>query len=117
MNTDYKEQIRQNLTKYRKLRGLSKSDMAKSLNVSKSTMTNWEKGKHSIDLEMFFKICDLLDVSADDMAGRDIIKHISTDEKNIIAAYRSLSPGEQTIIRRSLDLSEKIGEWESKNVI
>ena len=48
----------------RKLRGLSQSDVSKSLEVSQRTFSNIEKGKAAISGSLWFRLAQILDLSA-----------------------------------------------------
>lgn len=55
----------------RKDRDLSQVEVAKQLNISRSTVGKYETGDRLPDLNMFVKIADLFDVTADELLGRD----------------------------------------------
>ena len=56
----------------RKRRGLTQDDLAEIMGVTKNTIQNWESGRRQAPgkLEMFIKLCDELEVSADALLGR-----------------------------------------------
>ncbi len=45
-----------NLKFYRKKKQLTIADLANKLNIGKSTISSWENGKHSPDIEIKIKI-------------------------------------------------------------
>lgn len=47
----------------------SKRDLAQSIDVSMSTIENWEKGKSLPNLINLFKLCQLLECSCDTLLG------------------------------------------------
>ena len=65
--------IRENLSKnikyYLDLRGISNKDLAAALGVTAPSVTNWIKGKNSPDIEYIAKICDILNVSINELMG------------------------------------------------
>ena len=54
----------------REERGLTQLDMAKILDVSRSTMGMYEQGKREPDFEMLEKIADFFNVNLDTLTGR-----------------------------------------------
>lgn len=65
-----------NLKFYRKKKQLTIADLANKLNIGKSTISSWENGKHSPDIEMINTIADILNVSVDTLLGRNKNKNI-----------------------------------------
>jgi transcriptional regulator with XRE-family HTH domain len=55
----------------RRSKQLSQGDIAKALQVTSQTVSNWENGKSvpSLDPDQFFKLCKLLDISMEDLAA------------------------------------------------
>lgn len=47
----------------------SKRDLAQGIDVSMSTIKNWEKGKSLPNLINLFKLCQLLECSCDTLLG------------------------------------------------
>lgn len=89
--TPIREEIAKNLLYYRKKSGLSQKEFAEKLGVRNSTVSTWEKGVNSMDIEMLFKVCDVLGVSLVDMYGiyakSDL--NYSEHERAVINAYRN----------------------------
>ena len=52
----------QKLTELRKQRGISQEQLAIDLNVSQSTISNYEKGTKNIDTDILQKVCDYFNV-------------------------------------------------------
>ena len=65
-----------NLKFYRKKKQLTIADLANKLNIGKSTISSWENGKHSPDIEMINTIADILNISVDTLLGRNKNKNI-----------------------------------------
>ncbi len=60
-------------SKIRELRiekGIRQADLAKILNVDKTTVTKWETNCHLPDFEKLVAIADYFDVSTDFLLGR-----------------------------------------------
>ena len=50
--------------------GLNQTDVANTLNISRTTYTQWETGKHQPDVDQLVKLADLFDTSIDLLVGR-----------------------------------------------
>lgn len=59
------------LKELRITKGYSQERLAKTLNVSRSTVAMWETRKNSIDDDMLIRLADLLGCSTDYLLGRD----------------------------------------------
>lgn len=60
--------ISKNIKKYRKKAKLSQTELARILEISPSSVSNWEQGLNSIDIDTLFRVCKILNVSIDRMA-------------------------------------------------
>ncbi len=58
--------------------GYTQSDIAKRLQVSQQTYSNYEKDGSKIDIAVLGRICDLYGVSADYILGRDTQPTVET---------------------------------------
>lgn len=54
-----------NLKKLRKKENMSQDSLAEQLNVSRQTVSSWERGKSYPDLDMLVRICDALHTTPD----------------------------------------------------
>lgn len=63
------------LSDLRKDKHLGQKDLATYLNISVSTISNYETGTHEPDFETLCKLADLFDVSADYLLGRTMIPY------------------------------------------
>lgn len=61
-----------NLKILRKKMDIGQKELAAFLNVSVGTISNYENGVHSPDMETLVKIADFYDVSIDRLLGHDI---------------------------------------------
>ena len=50
-----KEELANNIRKYRKERGLTQKELADLVGVKNSAVSNWESGQNSIEIELLFK--------------------------------------------------------------
>lgn len=49
--------------------GYTQKQIARLLNISEGNITNWKKGENMPSLEVFYKLCQILDESADYLLG------------------------------------------------
>lgn len=60
------------LMRERKSRGLSQEDLAGMVNVSRQAVSKWETGDAMPDLPKLLALADALDISLDELCGREI---------------------------------------------
>ena len=70
MNTNEK------LREIRKISGMTQEELAEKLNVSRQTISKWEKGLSVPDLEMAISFCNLFQISLD-----ELVKEGQVEEK------------------------------------
>jgi len=87
-----RDEVAKNLLYYRKRSGITQKSLAEALGVKHNSVSAWENGTNSIDIDTLHKVCAVLDVSVGDMFGAfanaqaDII--LNAHEKNLLLAYR-----------------------------
>ena len=64
---DMKKNIAANITYYREKAGKTKAEVAKALNVSQASVSHWESGTNSIDINRLFELCNVLGCDIQDM--------------------------------------------------
>ncbi len=76
------------LAKLRKEKGCLQKEVAAYLNVTVATVSNYEKGVHTPDLNTLIKLADFYDVSTDFLLQRTRYRaSISTLNKRLSADY------------------------------
>ena len=98
----YKEAIQKNITKYRERKNMSKAELARKCCVSKPTVTNWESGRNSLDIDMLFVVAKILDVSVDTLADR-MPADFTDDERKYIKIFRSLDDRGKSSVLETLN--------------
>jgi transcriptional regulator with XRE-family HTH domain len=94
--TELREIISKNFRKYRKQAKLSQTEMAKQLGISPSSVSNWEQGLNSIDIDLLFKACKILNVPISQMTETTIDYVVGNDEDMaILEVYKKLPPDQQ----------------------
>lgn len=71
------------LQELRKSRKISQEEMATILNVSRQTISNWENSKSYPDILILIKLCNIYNISLDDLLKEDeqILNHIKKDKQ------------------------------------
>lgn len=100
---DIKENISNNIVYYRKKIGLTQSQLAEKLGVKTTTVSTWERGASSPDIETLYDICKIFDVTLDEMYGVNTEKGLTQTEHSydgLITVY--------TRSRKNLSQEEKM---------
>ena len=61
----------QRLYELRSRRGLTQVGLARKADVTTAAVRNWEKGKRTPSFDMAIKLADALEVTLDELAGRE----------------------------------------------
>ena len=78
------------LYELRKQKGLSQEELANRLNVTRQTVSKWEVGDSTPDMEKLIALCDLFDVSMDEFVmGKEAVNQensskTDSDEKKML---------------------------------
>lgn len=96
----------QNLKEARNEKGLSQKDVAKYINLTQQTYSDYETGRTNPDIETLIKIADLLNISVDYLLGR-------SDDFGAISIKKSspaMTAEEQALLNdfRSLPRQERV---------
>jgi len=104
------DEVMKNLLHYRKKRNMTQKELAEKLGVKHNTISSWENGTTSINVDILFKICEILKISLIDIYGRDSIVNIpenDVDKQNLqqlVDDYKSLNSEGQEYIQNIMDL-------------
>ena len=60
------------LIQRRKERGMTQEELADRLSVSRQTVSKWENGDCMPDADKFIRLSDILEISLDELAGREV---------------------------------------------
>lgn len=66
---DIRNNIANNITIYRKKLGLTQSQLAAKIGVKTTSVSSWERGANSPDIETLYSICKLFNISLDEIYG------------------------------------------------
>ena len=81
------EKIGNYIKSKRKNKKITQEQLSEKLGVSNKAVSNWENGKNMPDLSLFKPLCEILDISINElMSGEDLKEeeYINTFEENII---------------------------------
>lgn len=95
-----KYEIGNRIRKFREVRGMSQKQLADSINVSNSRVSNWEQGINRPDADILAEICRVLNVSPSELLDVHLSDDDFTDhERRVIEAYR-----QKPDMQRSVDV-------------
>lgn len=90
------------------MRKVTQKQLADFLEIGVSTVSGWERGAYTPDIDTLFMICNFLEVTLNDMCG--IFKdndQLSQEEGTLLNIYRSLNPqGQQKLLERAEELRD-----------
>ena len=102
MSTEIGSRIR----KYREERKISRSELARTLGLSVSCISNWELGQNDPAADRLGDLCRALQVSPSDLLGIQLMDgELSEQERKLVAAYRS-KPDLQQAVNILLGITE-----------
>lgn len=102
MSTEIGGRIR----KCREERKISRSELARTLGLTVSCISNWELGQNDPAADHLGDLCRALQVSPSDLLGIQLIDgELSEQERKLVAAYRS-KPDLQQAVNILLGITE-----------
>lgn len=103
-----KENIQKNIAFYRKKHKKTQKDLADKLGVAATTVSGWERGATSPDIDTLFAICNFLHVGLYDMCGITSDNSPLTDDENdLLNIYKMLNEtGRQKLLERAVELRD-----------
>ena len=94
MSTEIGGRIR----KYREERKISRSELARTLGLTVSCISNWELGQNDPAADHLGDLCRALQVSPSDLLGIQLMDgELSEQERKLVAAYRSKPDLQQAV--------------------
>lgn len=97
-----KKEVAKNLHYFRKKQHMTQRELANKLGVKHNAISSWEKGINSIDTDVLFKICHILNISINDIFGEspNINENVySKKEVILIQQYR-----EKKDLQKAIDI-------------
>ena len=94
MSTEIGGRIR----KYREERGISRTELAQTLGVTLSCISNWELGQNDPAADHLGDLCRALQVSPSELLGVQLIDgELSEQERKLVSAYREKPELQQAV--------------------
>ncbi len=75
------EKIGKFILECRKRKNLTQSEMAEKLGVTDKSVSNWENGRNMPDLSLFKPLCELLNISINDLISGEVVAGSAYQEK------------------------------------
>lgn len=123
---EVRKNITKNITKYREAAGLSQKALAEKLHTTPSRVSNWEQGANSPSIDILFDLCNVLNVSINDIYGIYPTAQftLSYAEQSLIERYRTLDPTGRDFVdstmahegERATQIRELAGQSSSSSV-
>ncbi|MFW2488617.1 helix-turn-helix transcriptional regulator [Clostridium chromiireducens] len=99
--------LNERIKERRLLLGYNQPELAKIMNVSKQTVSNWENGNRTPDAETLSKLSDLFSVSVDYLLGKtDIVASPTVDGLDLELTKKDEKDIEKTL-NKTLEMLEK----------
>lgn len=76
---EYREKFAQRLVYLREQKGISQQELADNLNITRQSLSLYEKAERTINIELLAKIADFFNVSTDYLMGRTDIPSMNED--------------------------------------
>jgi len=96
--------VRNNIKIYRKMRKMTQKGLAEALDVTHSSVSAWEIGKNSIDLERLNDICRVLDITLPELLSENLSAEVAeqNEENRQLVEYVSQRPE----VKKLLDVTQ-----------
>lgn len=96
--------VRNNIKIYRKMRKMTQKGLAEALDVTHSSVSAWEIGKNSIDLERLNDICRVLDITLPELLSENLSTDVAeqNEENKQLIDYINQRPE----VKKLLDVTQ-----------
>ena len=75
------EKIGKFIAKCRKAKKITQSELAEQLGVTNRSVSNWENGKNMPDLSLFKPLCEILEITINELLSGEKLKKEEYQEK------------------------------------
>jgi transcriptional regulator with XRE-family HTH domain len=103
-----KNQIALNIKYYRKKAGITQKQLAELVGVTSTAVSNWESGQNSINTEILFKVCEVMNVSLNDIYSAT--PSASLDQQKKTTPEDGLSENKRKLIEFARNVPEDKAE-------
>lgn len=96
--------VRNNIKIYRKMRKMTQKGLAEALDVTHSSVSAWEIGKNSIDLERLNDICRVLEITLPELLSENLNTEVAeqNEENKQMIDYIAQRPE----VKKLLDVTQ-----------
>ncbi|GHU49719.1 hypothetical protein FACS1894127_3600 [Clostridia bacterium] len=96
---------RNNIKIYRKMRKMTQKELAEALDVTHSSVSAWEIGKNSIDLERLNEICQVLNITLSELLSEDLSTEVAeqNEENKQLVDYITKRPEVKKLLDVTID--------------
>ena len=92
------------IAEYREMKGINAKELANMLGFSHSMVLHWENGISKPSFDVALKLCDILDIPLEEFFDITLSEKIlSSQERRIITAYRSVGDEDKKLILAVVD--------------
>lgn len=95
------EKIGKFIANSRKKQKLTQSELAEKLGVSEKAISNWENGRNMPDVSLFKSLCELLDISVNELISGEKIEEEHYHEKADENIINTIHYNEETLNKRN----------------
>lgn len=95
--------LAENIKNARRKLGLTQEELASKVGVARASLSSWEIGRASPDMETFVRLCGVLGLGADDLLGivrKEDYTAMRQPVLDLAEQIARLSPAEFSIIRK-----------------
>lgn len=100
------------ISEKRKEKKLTQEKLAEKLGVTDRAVSNWETGKSMPDLSLFVPLCEILEITINDLMSGEIVddkEYINTLEQNIVSMVSNIEKKEKIKRKQRLILLSLFG--------
>lgn len=90
----------------RKDKGLTQIQLAEKLNITNRAVSKWETGKSCPDASIMLKLCDILDITVNELLSGERIRaeyHREKAEENLIQLQHEKDQAQQDLLRITIN--------------
>ena len=99
-----------NIRMFRIFRGLTQAEFASRIHKAQNTIANWEKGISSPDVDIVIDICNVLNITPNELYGWDKCQEL----EDYLAEQQKDLKTVQDLIKQRKDLDIRISEYQSR---
>ena len=103
-----KNYVGSKIKELRKQSGMTQAELAGKLGISSSAVGMYEQGRREPDNDMMLKLCDVFDVSADDLLGqiKKTGKSVTRELSEVFDEFTQLLSAQQSLMFDGVPLND-----------